>query len=215
VPAQYTIPNLTYYVQQTEYNCGPTSIVTIADALNIESFGNFNSGGQLRTDAWSSTQSAATQESQAGNLSLPPGNPTDGVAWDGPDNVPTNGSWSSAYPMQDTLNFLERTAYPNFYDVQALGDSPSSSDLTNFEANLVDDTYGFAHPFAANEDASAGFHLPGQTGSGTILHWLAPTGYAAAGATTVYEDPGWGKGKPVSAGSSAFVTAIGGRGYVF
>ncbi len=78
----------------------------------------------------------------------------------------------------------------------------------------INDGTGF--PLAAHEYAAQGSHLPGQpVGGGLIQHWLAPTGYSSSGGVTVYEDSGWGKGSAVQASTSLYVTALGGRGYVY
>lgn len=198
-----------YFIQTDENWCGPTAINTIGDYLGVERYGT----GYGVSDAWTTSEKPATQQSKAAALAIDPS--VDGTDWEGNDGVPI-GSWSSKYPMQDVLNFLMRDTSPNFYDITALPDSPTSTQIHQFEGNLVYDINdGNGWPLAANEYASPGYYLPGQSDSGIIQHWLAPTGYASSGATTVYEDPGWGHGKAVSVGSTSFVVALGGRGYVF
>jgi hypothetical protein len=93
--------------------------------------------------------------------------------------------------------------------------TPTSAQTSYYESELVYDIAADSFPFAANEYAVNGYHLPKQSYDGLLQHWLAPTGYESSGARTVYEDPGWGNQKSVSASSSAFVVALGGRGYVF
>lgn len=110
-----------------------------------------------------------------------------------------------------------------FYDDQTLPDAPSSDQITQFEGEVVYDTnYGTGWPIAANEDAIPANWLENQhlvDGHGnptTIMHWLAGAGYTHQGGVTVYQDPGWGESSgPYHWGSGKFVTALGGRGYVF
>lgn len=200
---------VTYWIQQTENWCGPTSIDTIADYLSVVSMGD----GAGVQDGWSKTDGAYHQQSQAAKLAIDPS--VQGTDWQGPDGVPL-GSWSSKYPMQDVLNFLVRQKSPNFYDITALPDAPSTNQVNQFEGNLVFDiNNGNGWPMAANEYAAPGYYLPDQNSSGIIEHWLAPTGYANQGGSTVYEDPGWGNGSAETVGTTRYVNAIGGRGYVY
>lgn len=106
----------------------------------------------------------------------------------------------------------------SFYINQPLPSAPSSAQITAFEADLVSDIYS-NYPIAANEYAIPAYWLVNQyqAGGGIIAHWLAVNGYAYSGTTTRYQDPGWGDQNVgfYHEPSPFFVTALGGRGYVW
>lgn len=199
-----------YRIQRTENWCGPTALTVMADWLNIMNKAARPAQQWLRTDP------DLSQERHAANLVLDKVN--QGTDWMGRDSVPLGGPWVSAYPMQDALNYLLRhTRHKMFYEVRPLPFSPTRRQKHAFRAALVYDmNFARGFPIAANEYASPDHFLPGQSSrSGLIMHWIAPTGYTQRGARTVYEDPGWGSGAPQNVRTGFFVTALGGRGYVF
>jgi hypothetical protein len=187
---------VSYQIQQEPSWCGPT---TLAIILGYKGWG------------WSGTQ--YTQQSGAASLLGVSAN-GGGTPWIGSDNVPTGGPWVSSYPMQDALNYQDyRHTGNTFWSPNAVPDSPSTHDITEYEGDLVADI-DVGYPFANNEYAAPDSVLQKQPHE-TIMHWFASSGYASSGATTYFADPGWGGGSRSYDSTHDVVVAIGGRGFIW
>ncbi len=134
----------------------------------------------------------------------------------------TNNSGTDYGAMQPALN---SRIGQFFYVNTPLPGSPSSSDINVYEAELVNDVnIGTGWPLAANEYALPAYWLVNQHQNPSptnpyniIMHWIVADGYGGSGAETHYDDPGWGNTSVAyyKEQSPYFVTALGGRGYVF
>lgn len=129
----------------------------------------------------------------------------------------TDSSGTDYGAMRPALNARIGTS---FYENMPLPDWPSSSQISYFKSQLVYDANYTSTPWplAANEYADDNYWLYNQhqTGGGIIMHWIVPMGYSSSGANTYYQDPGWGNSSGAyHEPTSYFVTALGGRGYVF
>jgi hypothetical protein len=133
----------------------------------------------------------------------------------------TNWSDDSGYPVPDVLNHNQRK---NDYVAVALPWSPTSSQVQDFETDLVTDVnHNGGVPLAGNAyEVAGGPHLAGNPVNQTIFHWFDIRGYKNYGVVTDYEDSvhgassvGWSAGVPAysSMSSSAIVNILGARGY--
>ncbi len=187
---------VSYQIQQEPSWCGPTTLAVI-----------------LGYKGWGWTGSQYTQQSAAASL-LGVSADGGGTPWVGSDNVPTGGPWVSSYPMQDALNYQDyRHTHNTFWAPNAVPDSPSSADISEYQRDLVADI-DVGYPFANNEYAAPSAHLQKQPYE-TIMHWFASSGYASSGATTYFADPGWGGGTRSQDTTHRVVVAIGGRGFIW
>lgn len=194
-----------YQQQINEDFCGAATTAMITSYLGI---------------GWSG--SASNQQTKAGHLLATDEDGNSGTAWYGTDNVPSYPG-SSWYPVQDALNYLLYTKKnEQWYQAVPLPGSPSGSQASQYEQDLVFDVDEH-FPVAANQDSVPGYQI-GYQPSGYWQHWWVGRGYAGTGATTYFNDPAsWSKGRMSSApswgGDSAHhhtvVEALGARGYVW
>ena len=141
---------------------------------------------------------------------------TDGTGWSG------GGTSPSGYPVPDVLNAYQSR---NFYVPQRV-DSPTSSAIKTYEADLETDIYGWGAPLIGDawETKSSDYHLVGHPRDRTIFHWFEIRGYEDSGASTMYEDSvhnansvSWHAGVPAysTLPSGWIVSIVSGRGYVW
>lgn len=194
-----------YQQQVNEDFCGAATVAMIMGFLGT---------------GWSG--SASTQQTAAGHLLATDEDGNSGTAWYGTDNVPSY-PYSSWYPVQDAMDYRIYTIKGHtWYDVVALPGSPSSSQASQYEQNLVFDVDQH-YPVAANQDSIPGYQI-GYQPSGYWQHWWAGRGYAGTGATTYFNDPAsWSDYRMSSAASwggdaehhHTVVEALGARGYIW
>lgn len=194
-----------YQQQINEDFCGAATTAMITSYLGI---------------GWSG--SASQQQTAAGHLLATDEDGNSGTAWYGTDNVP-NYPDSSWYPVQDALNYLLYTKKGHYwYQPEPLPGSPTSSQASSYEQNLVFDVDS-KYPVAANQDSVPGYQI-GYQPSGYWQHWWVGRGYAGTGATTYFNDPAsWSQSRmstaPSWGGDSSHhhtvVEALGARGYIW
>jgi hypothetical protein len=177
--------------QKTSYWCGPASV---NEAL-----------GQM--GKWF-TQAQLAQEL---------GTTTAGTAWSG-------GPTSTGFPVPDVMNAHQTR---NYYIPNAVSASPSSAEVSSYKAYLVANISIVRAPLIGDawEVPGGAYHLVGHPDNRTIYHWFDIRGYTNSGAYTMYEDSvhgaddviGWAGGVPAysTMSSTAIVTIVGGRGYVW
>jgi hypothetical protein len=176
--------------QQTSYWCGPAAVHEALDALGV-----------------SLSQSAAATALHT---------TTGGTAWSG------GGTSPSGYPVPDVMN---RYQSRNYYVPQPVS-SATSSAISTYENDLEMDISAIRAPVIGNawETQYSTYHLSGHPGDRTIMHWFEIRGYYGSGGTTLYEDSvhgatsiSWSGNVPAysAIGSSAVVSIVSGRGYVW
>ena len=177
--------------QKTSYWCGPASV---NEAL-----------GQM--GKWF-TQAQLAQEL---------GTTTAGTAWSG-------GPTRTGFPVPDVMNAHQSR---NYYIPDPVSVSPSSTEVSNYKASLVYNISTVRAPLIGDawEVPGGQYHLVGHPDNRTIFHWFDIRGYTGSGANTMYEDSvhgaedviGWASGVPAysTLPSTAIVTIVGGRGYVW
>ena len=107
---------------------------------------------------------------------------TGGTAWSGVNaNVPS----PTGYPVRDVLNFKVGTTG---YDPVEVPYTPSSGDVSTYEADLVTDVYNFKYPVVGDAwEVPGGPRLVGHPATLEIFHWFEIRGFQSSGATTNYE----------------------------
>lgn len=177
--------------QKTSYWCGPASV---NEAL-----------GQM--GKW------FTQAQLASELGTTPA----GTAWSG-------GPTRTGFPVPDVMNAHQSR---NYYIPNPVPSSPSSTDVSNYKANLVSNISAVGAPLIGDawEVPGGQYHLAGHPINSTIFHWFDIRGYTNNGASTMYEDSvhgadnviAWAGNVPAysTMSSTAIVTIVGGRGYVW
>lgn len=186
----------TQQAQQTYYWCGPAAT---AGAL--------------------AERGVSVSQSTAASLL---GTTVDGTDWSGSDgNIPS--AYKTGHPVADVLTYELHGQGATYYPV-GLPDSPSSSDVSSFEANLVADIDNGWDLVGNAWEAPGGPHLVGHPSNQEIFHYFTMRGYTSSGANTEYQDSvhgassiSWSSGVPAySTLSSSTITVInGGRGYIW
>jgi Peptidase_C39 like family len=138
---------------------------------------------------------------------------------------PSGTDWSdnSGYPVPDVLN---RNQHRNDYVAVALPWSPTTTQVRDFETDLVADVnHNGGVPLAGNAyEVAGGPHLAGHPVNQTIFHWFDIRGYSDYGTVTDYEDTvhgassiGWSAAVPAysAMSSRAIVNILGARGYAW
>ncbi len=178
--------------QKTSWWCGPASV---NEAL-----------GQM--GVW------LTQAQLAEEL----GTTTAGTGWSG-------GPTRTGFPVPDVMNAHQTR---NYYIPNAVSYSPSSAEVNSYKAYLVYDISSVRAPLIgdAYEVPGGTYHLAGHPQYASIYHWFDIRGYTNDGAYTMYEDSvsgvspsiiPWAPNVPAytTMSSTAIVTILGGRGYVW
>jgi hypothetical protein len=124
----------------------------------------------------------------------------------------TDWSNGSGYPVANVLNDYDNGK--NYYVAVGLPGDPSSSQISTFESDLVDDI-GVGAPLDGDAVmVEGGPHLAGAPDQATpIYHWFDIRGYSGSGATTYYEDSAFTAYGDQSSSSVAII--VGSRGYMW
>lgn len=186
----------TQQAQQTGYWCGPAAT---AGALAVRGV-------------------SVSQTSAAGLL----GTTTNGTDWSGSDgSVPA--AYQTSHPVADVLTYELHGQGATYLPV-GLPDSPTSADVSTYEANLVEDIDNGWDLVGNAWEVPGGPHLVGHPSNQEIFHYFTMRGYTSSGANTEYQDSvhgassiSWSSGVPAySTLSSNTITVInGGRGYIW
>jgi hypothetical protein len=186
----------TQQAQQTYYWCGPAAT---AGALAV--------------------RNVSVSQSTAASLL---GATVNGTDWSGSDgNIPA--AYQTGHPVADVLSYELHGQGATYYPV-GLPDSPSSSNVSTFQANLVTDIDNGWDLVGNAWEVPGGPHLVGHPSNQEIFHYFTMRGYTSSGANTQYQDSvhgassiSWSSGVPAySTLSSTTITVInGGRGYIW
>jgi hypothetical protein len=186
----------TQQAQQTYYWCGPAAT---ASALAVRGV-------------------SVSQSTAANQL----GATVNGTDWSGSDgNIPA--AYQTGHPVADVLSYQLHGQGATYYPV-GLPDSPSSSNVSAYQANLVTDIDNGWDLVGNAWEVPGGPHLVGHPSNQEIFHYFTIRGYSSSGANTQYQDSvhgassiSWSSGVPAySTLSSNTITVInGGRGYVW